>query len=120
AMSEGHMQLADSCVSRAEAMNPKYSLFHIGDTPVKCRADLNKKLGIRATPGDRSPAPATGGKPDPFLARHDADAKSPTPSSTTSPPGAAPSSAASPPADRGLTRLPPVDPAASNLSVYSQ
>ena len=38
AMVEGHLQLADSCISRAEALNPKYSIFHIGDTPAKCRA----------------------------------------------------------------------------------
>src|SRR2546430_1431803 len=31
AIGEGHLQLADSCVSRAETLNPKYSLFHIGD-----------------------------------------------------------------------------------------
>ncbi len=122
AMAEGHMQLADSCISRAEALNPKYSLFHIGDTPVKCRADLNKKLGIRTTAADRAAA-AAGGRPDPFLARKETESaatagKSATTASNASTPTANPATSAT--ADQGLTRLPPVDPSASGHSIYSQ
>jgi general secretion pathway protein D len=112
AMAEGHLQLADSCTSRAEALNPKYSIFHIGDTPAKCRQDLNKRLGIRSAPGDRAPASATaasgkssnGAPKDPFLNRHDSDASA----ETASPAGPAAGSN-----DRGPMRLPPVDSSAA-------
>ena len=86
-------------------INPKYSIFHVGDTPAKCRQDLNKRLGIRSSPSDR--AATSGGKADPFLAHE--EAKTSADAATT---------AAS--ADSDLTRLPPVDhssppPGAFNL-----
>ena len=109
AMADGHLQLADSCISRAEALNPKYSIFHVGDTPAKCRQDLNKRLGIRGSSADRGAA--TGGKPDPFLAREE---KSAVEAGTTNGPAGrqsdshvADASAVS--GDPGLSRLPPVD-----------
>ena len=46
AMAEHNRQLADSFISRAEEINPKYGLFHTGDTPKKCRADYNRSLGL--------------------------------------------------------------------------
>ena len=122
AMAEGHMQLADSCVSRAEALNPKYTIFHIGDTPAKCRQDLNKKLGIRSSSSDRGGAPS--GKSDPFLARREAEntgaANTTAPDAgglRTAGPSEASSGAA---ADRGLAHLPPVDASAPGTSAYSQ
>ncbi|HEV3416674.1 MAG TPA: hypothetical protein VG056_07680, partial [Pirellulales bacterium] len=118
AMAEGHLQLADSCVSRAEALNPKYSIFHIGDTPAKCRQDLNKRLGIRSAPGDRASASAGAGPgkssdsapKDPFLNRHDADSSA----ESASPTGTAPGSN-----DRGPMRLPPVDSSAAAPSPWN-
>ncbi len=97
ALADGHLQLADSCISRAEQLNPKYSIFHMGDTPVKARTDLNKRLGIRTTAEDRSETRAGTAK-DPFLARHQPEQSASEPA-TTSPNSDAP----------GLTRLPPVD-----------
>jgi general secretion pathway protein D len=109
AMADGHLQLADSCISRAEALNPKYSIFHVGDTPAKCRQDLNKRLGIRGTAGDRGAA--TGGKPDPFLAREEksaADSGSTT-GAVGRPSDSRLSDAAAISGDSSLSRLPPVD-----------
>ncbi|HEV2972113.1 MAG TPA: hypothetical protein VGY55_19225 [Pirellulales bacterium] len=114
AMAEGHLQLADSCVSRAEALNPKYSIFHIGDTPTKCRQDLNKRLGIRTAPGDHSPASAAAPTDkssentpkDPFLTRHDADSSA----ETTSAAGTN---------DRVPMRLPPVDSLATTPAPWN-
>lgn len=44
AMAEGKLELADSLVSRAEAQNVSYGRLHLGDTPKKARADLNRVL----------------------------------------------------------------------------
>jgi general secretion pathway protein D len=120
AMAEGHLQLADSCISRAEALNPKYSVFHVGDTPAKCRQDLNKRLGIRSSASDR--ASAAGGKADPFLAREESKSATGSASSTSSggQTTARSADASNASGDSSLTRLPPVDrtlsPAASALS----
>ena len=104
-MAEGHLQLADSYIARAEALNPKYSLFHIGDTPAKCRHDLDKRLGIHSIPGDH--APATAGKlpNDPFLTRNASDSAGATPRPMT------PTDRT--PADPGLSRLPPIGSSAA-------
>ncbi|HKD36365.1 MAG TPA: hypothetical protein VKB78_06175, partial [Pirellulales bacterium] len=138
AMAEGHLQVADSCISRAEALNPKYSIFHIGDTPAKCRADLNKRLGIRTTAADRS-APTTttpGGKTDPFLARREAEGKGDSATTAANSPAAQmandasasnrtavynfeQNAAAGKSTDQGPTRLSPVDYPATNTSSYS-
>ena len=82
AMSEGQYAIADSCISRAEKLNPKYGIFHTGDTPKKARTDLNRKLGLRAdgssygagSPGTVPPVQSPEGPKDPFLARNDGGA----------------------------------------------
>ncbi len=110
AMADGHLQLADSCISRAEALNPKYSIFHVGDTPAKCRQDLNKRLGIRGSSADRGST--TGGKPDPFLARDEAKSAADSGSTTGAdrhPSDSRLSDAGAISGDSGLSRLPPVD-----------
>ncbi len=112
AMNENHLQLADSFISRAEQLNPKYSIFHMGDTPTKARADLNRRLGIRTTAEDRAGSAYASAKPasdktadglpqNPFAARQDG--------------GAANDIAAAPVAGdpAGTTRLPPVGAASS-------
>jgi general secretion pathway protein D len=43
AMAEQNWETADSLVSRAEGMNVKFGLFHIGDTPQKARRDLQQR-----------------------------------------------------------------------------
>src|SRR5690242_4095608 len=43
AMAEQNWEAADSLVSRAEAMNVKFGMFFIGDTPQKARRDLQLK-----------------------------------------------------------------------------
>jgi general secretion pathway protein D len=110
AMADGHLQLADSCISRAEALNPKYSIFHVGDTPAKCRQDLNKRLGIRGSSAERGST--TGGKPDPFLARDEAKSAADSGSTTGAvgrPSDSRLSDAGAISGDPGLSRLPPVD-----------
>ncbi len=75
AMSEGNYTVADFKISRAEALQPKYSLFHSGDTPKKARADLEKQTQKSASP-DRTSRAASGkdsrsadkSPKDPFLA----------------------------------------------------
>ncbi len=71
AMSEHNRQLADSYISRAEALNPKYGLFHTGDTPKKCRADFNRSLGLNpdGTSTSAISPVSTGGSKDPFIGR---------------------------------------------------
>ncbi|HTQ40175.1 MAG TPA: hypothetical protein VMJ32_14205 [Pirellulales bacterium] len=71
AMSLGKYEVADAKISSAEALQPKYPLFHIGDTPKRARADLDKLLAEKAganrngpTPGGKTPAASQ----DPFLA----------------------------------------------------
>ncbi len=61
AMSEGHYDVADEKISRAEALHPRYPLFHSGDTPKKARADLTKI----STQQKKS----AGGSRDPFANR---------------------------------------------------
>lgn len=77
AMAEHNRQLADSYISRAEALNPKYGLFHTGDTPKKCRADFNRSLGLNPDGTSTSAiAPVAGGSKDPFLG-HDSAPQQP-------------------------------------------
>ena len=54
AMSEGNVEIADSKISRAEALQPKYPLLHVGDTPKKARGDLDKLLVQKAVGSDRN------------------------------------------------------------------
>lgn len=50
AMAEGKFELADSLISRAEAQDVSYSRLHLGDTPKKARADLNRVLKSKGGP----------------------------------------------------------------------
>ena len=45
AMKSGKFETADSLISRAEAMNVEYGLFHIGDTARKARKDFDAAQG---------------------------------------------------------------------------
>ncbi len=120
AMAENHLQLADSCISRAETLSPKYTIFHVGDTPAKARADLNKRLGTTTTAADKAAAhgaplldkPFSLGKPgdkkaptDPFMARRQDDAEVSSPAATAAANGQQ--------EDSSLMRLPPVSGAAA-------
>jgi general secretion pathway protein D len=70
AMGEGNLELADSYITRAEKLAPKYGIFHVGDTPKKAREDLQKKLGVK--PAEKQKAGLFGAKEppqDPFAAR---------------------------------------------------
>ncbi|HZZ30306.1 MAG TPA: hypothetical protein VFE46_20070 [Pirellulales bacterium] len=72
AMTEGNYEIADSKISRAEALQPKYLPLHIGDTPKKARADLDRLLGEKAVGTDHSgqkpmAKSQTTGPKDPFL-----------------------------------------------------
>jgi general secretion pathway protein D len=73
AMAEHNRQLADSFISRAEQINPKYGLFHTGDTPKKCRADFNRSLGLKpdGTSVGAMPPVSLGKGQDPFLGHSD-------------------------------------------------
>ena len=109
AMAEHNRQLADSFIARAEEINPKYGLFHTGDTPKKCRADYNRSLGLNPDGTSVSAiSPVSLGKAqDPFLG-HGANARpagssdmayvspSGSPDGFSSPAQSAPSNAAPP------------------------
>ena len=107
AMAEGNFEIADSKISRAEALQPKYPMFHVGDNPKRARGDLDKLMVSKAvgTNGKKvvgkSPSPQA---KDPFLA--DATGKPETPLKTES---AQPSNSGTPGAnnlaDRKSTRL---------------
>ncbi len=109
AMANHNYELADHFISSAEQINPHYSIFHTGDTPKKCRTDLNRLLGLRPdgssyTPANNAPQVKPTGPADPFHARDAAMAAAGQPTGgavgdprTTSPESAPP------------MRLPPVD-----------
>ncbi len=88
AMKEGRLETADSLVSRAEAMDIRYSKLHLGDTPEKARRDLarimkgqgggklpSQKFQPEAPGGNAaantSPAQAAKAPVDPFAVRQD-------------------------------------------------
>jgi len=52
AMSEGNYEVADSKITAAEKLQPKYAPIHIGDTPKKARTDLDKLVAKRGAAGD--------------------------------------------------------------------
>jgi general secretion pathway protein D len=71
AMTDGNYEIAESKISRAEALQPKYPPFHMGDTPKKARNDYEKlmsKRGSRPTSNKES-KPQSKGTQDPFMAR---------------------------------------------------
>lgn len=43
-MKEGRLETADSLISRAAAMDVRYTKIHLGDTPDKARRDLNRLM----------------------------------------------------------------------------
>ncbi|MEX2560581.1 MAG: hypothetical protein WD403_11740, partial [Pirellulales bacterium] len=84
AMRDGNLETAESFLSRADAMNASFGLFHVGDTPKKARRDLDKLRKVQARSskrpsqlfapgnqaGDQPSKPST--SPDPFLSRNQA------------------------------------------------
>ena len=91
AADEGRWETAESLVSRAEAMNVSFGLFHLGDTPQKVRRDLDRARGAQVAQGPSTPTapPASAGPVAP------GGAAMPTPSEspfgkppTTTPPAA--------------------------------
>lgn len=42
AMTEGNLEIAGSYLTRAESLQPKYPVYHLGETPKKLRDDLQK------------------------------------------------------------------------------
>ncbi len=115
AMADGNLELADSCISRAERLNPKYSIFHTGDTPKKARADLSRRLGLRSDGSSHSGVPeakaaADTGPKDPFLAHRDNGANT---GANTPPAASFPNTpTADSPAGEPPMRLPPVSDSA--------
>ena len=76
AMSEGNLEIADSKITAAEKLAPKYFPLHVGDTPKRARADLDKLLTQRAVGSDKNAkqalaksASAAGSTADPFQSR---------------------------------------------------
>lgn len=63
AMDEGNLDIADSCLMRAEKLNPRYSFFHRGDTIKKVRADLTKMHASAPPAHSASAGPASTGAP---------------------------------------------------------
>jgi general secretion pathway protein D len=78
ALNENNFELADSFITRAEKLAPKYGMFHTGATPKKLRAELQKKQAAkpRGSVFGGSDAPQ-----DPFAARQ---AAGPSPESSAS------------------------------------
>ena len=53
AISEGNLEIAGSYLTRAESLQPKYPVYHLGETPQKIRGDLQK---LQATAAAKAPA----------------------------------------------------------------
>jgi len=47
ALDAGNLELAESLIAKAESQNPTYGPFHMGDTPKKLRAELDKKRTVK-------------------------------------------------------------------------
>jgi general secretion pathway protein D len=76
AMKDGNFETADSLITRAEAIPVEYGLFHVGDTPKKCRQELDSRRRSSGEPSlpSRSAKPGNQETPegttaDPFRAR---------------------------------------------------
>jgi type II secretory pathway component GspD/PulD (secretin) len=67
AMADGNLTIAESKITAAEKLQPKYPMFHAGDTPKKIRADFEKLAAQKN--GARPAKPSTSAPQDPFLAR---------------------------------------------------
>ncbi|HEY2881766.1 MAG TPA: hypothetical protein VGJ15_05020, partial [Pirellulales bacterium] len=57
AMAEGNYEIADSKITAAERLQPKYPLIPLGDTPKKARADLDKQMAQKAGSSGHATAP---------------------------------------------------------------
>ena len=77
AMKDGNFETADSLIARAEAIPADYGLFHVGDTPKKCRQELEVRRrsvkapvlpSKKAKPADQEMSD-DGLKKDPFKSR---------------------------------------------------
>jgi general secretion pathway protein D len=73
AMDESNFELADSYITRAERLAPKYGMFHLGDTPKKAREDLQKRQSKSAGKGRPGLLGGKDAPQDPFSARSAAD-----------------------------------------------
>jgi general secretion pathway protein D len=58
AMTEGNLEIAGSYLARAESLQPKYPVYHLGETPKKLRDDLQKAQALAAA---KEPARAMAG-----------------------------------------------------------
>jgi type II secretory pathway component GspD/PulD (secretin) len=67
AMADGNLTIADTKIAAAEKLQPKYPMFHAGDTPKKVRADFEKLAAQKS--GARPAKPSINAPQDPFLAR---------------------------------------------------
>ena len=45
-MKDGNLETADTLISRAEAIPADYGLFHMGDTPKKCRQEYESRVSL--------------------------------------------------------------------------
>ncbi len=68
AINEGNLEIAGSFLTRAESLQPKYPVYHLGETPKKIRDDLQKlqaaapartPAGPEAQPLNRAAAPSS-------------------------------------------------------------
>jgi general secretion pathway protein D len=75
AMNSGDFATANNRIAAADALGVKYSPLHIGDSPKKARAALEKLQSQKPLPSQRATPPETAKKPskdspqDPFLTR---------------------------------------------------
>ena len=69
-MSEGKYEVAQDKIAQAEALHPKYPMLHVGDTPKKARADLDRLVAEKSAAANRKSQKALGKAiNDPFLAQ---------------------------------------------------
>ncbi len=61
ALKDGDLEMAESVMARAEKLKVEYSVFHLGDTPRKARADL--EAAKRKTKKNRFQRPAKSSRP---------------------------------------------------------
>jgi general secretion pathway protein D len=107
AIKEGNFETADSLISRAEKMKVEFSLFHLGDTPKKLRADL--ATAERANQRDRVQKPSQQFTPElPESKPADAAPGEPAGKPQVSPPPKTPFEVRDP-ADETPLALPPSD-----------
>ena len=79
AMKNGDLDVAESLLSRAEAMKVEFNVFHLGDTPKKARHDLDlaKQRAKRSAPALPSEKAKAAEAANPPSSRREKDATSP-------------------------------------------